>query len=162
MELAERVESWLRDTNIAPSQANPVLESVGSAPIREPTRLATLVRRPDVSVAALAAATAGAPEGDPDAVAEALAAAEMELRYAGYLDRERERAGAVRRQGDMPLPDDLPYAELQALSFEARQKLDRIRPATLGQAARVPGVSPADLQNLLVAVRRRSRAPQTV
>ena len=163
LELQAQVSSWLSETNAPPALANPVLESVGSAPIREPTRLAVLVRRPDVSASALAMAVGDAPEAEPDALAEALAAAEMELRYAGYLDRERERANAVRRQAELPLPEDLPYPELQSLSFEARQKLDRIRPATLAQAGRVPGVSPSDLQNLLVEVRRRrGRAPQPV
>lgn len=157
LELADKVGRWLADTNLSPGQANPVLQEAGSAPIREPTRIGVLVRRPNVSAAALAAAAASVPDAEPDALAEALAAAEMELRYSGYLERERERADSVRRHGDFALPEQLPYAELQSLSFEARQKLDRVRPATLGQAARVPGVSPSDLQNLLVEARKRSR-----
>jgi tRNA uridine 5-carboxymethylaminomethyl modification enzyme len=79
----------------------------------------------------------------------------MEVRYAGYLARERERAGALRSQADFALPAELEYAELAALSIEARQKLERVRPRTLGQAARIPGISPSDLQNLVVAVRKR-------
>jgi tRNA uridine 5-carboxymethylaminomethyl modification enzyme len=79
----------------------------------------------------------------------------MELRYEGYLVRERERAESLRRQAEFPLPDDLPYPALESLSFEARQKLERIRPATLAQAGRVPGVSPSDLQNLMMEVRKR-------
>ncbi len=87
-----------------------------------------------------------------------LNALEMELRYAGYLRRDRERASTLRSQGELRLPDDLPYPQLESLSFEARQKLAAIRPATLGQAARVPGVRPTDLQNLVVEVRRRRGA----
>ncbi len=158
LELAEKVGRWLADTNIPPERANPVLQSVGSALIREPTRIAVLVRRPAVSAGALATAVGSVPDVEPDALAEVLAAAEMELRYAGYLERERERADSVRRHGDLALPEELPYADLQSLSFEARQKLDRVRPATLGQAARVPGVSPSDLQNLMVEVRKRRKA----
>ncbi|CAN5635961.1 tRNA uridine-5-carboxymethylaminomethyl(34) synthesis enzyme MnmG [soil metagenome] len=157
LELAEKVSRWLADTNASPERANPVLHSAGSAPIREPTRIAVLVRRPAVSASALAAAVGNVPEAESEALAEAFAAAEMELRYAGYLERERDRADSVRRHGDLALPGELPYLELQSLSFEARQKLDRVRPATLGQAARVPGVSPSDLQNLMVEVRKRSR-----
>jgi tRNA uridine 5-carboxymethylaminomethyl modification enzyme len=82
----------------------------------------------------------------------------MELRYHGYLARERERAEALRRQADFPLPADLDYARLLSLSYEARQKLDRIRPTTLAQAGRVPGVSPSDLQNLVMEVRKAGRA----
>ena len=93
-------------------------------------------------------ATAGTPPLD------ALAAAEMEIKYAGYLAKERARAEKLRRQGDFELPLELPYLELASLSTEARQKLDRVRPRTLAQASRVPGVGPSDLQNLLMEVRK--------
>jgi tRNA uridine 5-carboxymethylaminomethyl modification enzyme len=156
LETAERVRAWLASTNAAPAQVNPLLEAAGQSPIREPTRLAALLRRPGVSGSALAAVVGAAPEEAPGAFEEALAAAEMELRYEGYLARERERAKTLQRQAEFPLPIDLPYPALESLSFEARQKLDRVRPATLAQAARVPGVSPSDLQNLVVEVRKRS------
>jgi tRNA uridine 5-carboxymethylaminomethyl modification enzyme len=159
LELLGRVDGWLHSTNAAPAQANPVLAEVGSSEITQPTRLATLVRRPNVPAAALAEAVGGVPEGEEDAVAEALATAEMELRYEGYLARERERAESLKRQADFVLPDDLAYEGLSSLSFEARQKLARIRPGTLAQAGRVPGVSPSDLQNLVMEVRKRRNAP---
>lgn len=149
------VASWLERTNARPERVNPLLESVGSAPLREPTRIASLLKRPGVEIRdLLPLVEAPALNLDEGELAEALAAAEMELRYSGYLVRERERAAAVRRQEALLLPSDLPYADLHTLSTEARQKLARVRPATLGQAGRIPGVSPSDLQNLLVAVRR--------
>ncbi|HLL45749.1 MAG TPA: hypothetical protein VK399_03535, partial [Longimicrobiaceae bacterium] len=77
------------------------------------------------------------------------------------MARERERAASLRQQAEFPLPDDLPYPALESLSFEARQKLERIRPATLAQAGRVPGVSPSDLQNLMMEVRKRRTAGST-
>jgi tRNA uridine 5-carboxymethylaminomethyl modification enzyme len=95
------------------------------------------------------------PDADPADLDETLTGAEMELRYSGYLQRERERAEALRRQHGFALPPDMPYAELNSLSTEARQKLERVRPASLGQAAGIPGVSPSDLQNLMVEVRKR-------
>jgi tRNA uridine 5-carboxymethylaminomethyl modification enzyme len=159
LRLADEVDVWLRSSNAPPAAANPVLEAAGSAPIAEPVRLAALVRRPKVSTAALAAAVGGAPEAEPGALAEALATAEMELRYEGYLGRERERAEALHRQAAFPLPVDLPYAALASLAMEARQKLDRVRPTTLAQAARIPGVSASDLQNLVMEVRKRAAAP---
>ncbi|MDB4950876.1 MAG: gidA [Gemmatimonadetes bacterium] len=159
LELLERVSGWLDSTNISPAQANPVLGEVGSSPITEPTRLAALIRRPNVPAEKLAAAIDGGVEGDAEAVREALAAAEMELRYEGYLVRERERAAALQRQADFVLPPELEYDGLLSLSFEARQKLGRIRPHTLAQAGRVPGVSPSDLQNLVMEVRKRRAAP---
>jgi tRNA uridine 5-carboxymethylaminomethyl modification enzyme len=157
---AERLRGWLEATNAAPAAVNPLLEAAGQAPIAEPTRLAKLLRRPGVAVAELAAAVGGVPESDAASgaevqMAEVLAAVEMEVRYAGYLARERERAEALRSQADFALPAELEYAELAALSIEARQKLERVRPRTLGQAARIPGISPSDLQNLVVAVRKR-------
>jgi tRNA uridine 5-carboxymethylaminomethyl modification enzyme len=77
------------------------------------------------------------------------------IRYAGYLPRAREPAEALARQAHFSLPDDLAYADLLSISTEARQKLTRVRPATLGQAARIPGISPSDLQNLVMEVRKR-------
>ncbi|HLM66290.1 MAG TPA: FAD-dependent oxidoreductase, partial [Longimicrobium sp.] len=155
MRLGEELDRWLRATNAQPAQADPVLQAAGSAPLREPTRLSVLVKRPNVTAAALLRAVGGAPQAEPHLLDEVLTTAEMELRYEGYLEKERERAATLRRQADFPLPDALPYPELASLSYEARQKLDRIRPATLAQAGRIPGVSPSDLQNLVMEVRKR-------
>ena len=155
--LAERVDDWLAATRAAPAWANPVLEAAGSAPLAQPVRLDSLLRRPGVEAARLLAAAPGEPFADVESaeLADALTAAEMELRYAGYLTRERERAETLHRQEAFPLPADLPYPALASLSTEARQKLARVRPTTLGQAGRIPGVSPSDLQNLVVEVRKR-------
>lgn len=150
----ERLRQRLERTRLAPEVVNPVLAARGGAPVAEPTAPATLLRRPEVRWEDLVPLLAPL---DADEAAEALGV-ETEIRYAGYLARERERADALRRQEHVPLPPDLPYEELRSLSTEARQKLARVRPATLGQAARIPGVSPADLQNLLLEVRRRTRA----
>jgi tRNA uridine 5-carboxymethylaminomethyl modification enzyme len=162
LELTERIGAWLRSTNATPEQVNALLADAGSEPLREPTRLARILRRPGITADALAAAVGGAPlegagNGSADAAAEALVTAEMELKYEGYLSRERDRAETLRRQADFTLPDDLPWAELATLSYEARQKLERVRPATLAQAGRVPGVNPSDLQNLVMEVRKRRK-----
>jgi tRNA uridine 5-carboxymethylaminomethyl modification enzyme len=157
LELAERIGGWLRSTNASPRQVNALLAEAGSEPLREPTRLAKVLRRPGVTAEALAAAVGSAPfDGSDEGAAEALMTAEMEEKYEGYLSRERDRAEALHRQSDFALPDDIPYRELLTLSFEARQKLERVRPATLAQAGRISGVSPADLQNLVMEVRKRN------
>jgi tRNA uridine 5-carboxymethylaminomethyl modification enzyme len=156
LELTEQIGAWLKATNAAPAQVNGLLAEAGSEPLREPTRLAKLLRRPGVGAAALASAVGDAPfDDDTEGAAEALVTAEMELKYEGYLSRERVRAEALQQQAGFALPAGLPYPELVTLSFEARQKLERIRPATLAQAGRIPGVSPADLQNLVMEVRKR-------
>jgi tRNA uridine 5-carboxymethylaminomethyl modification enzyme len=155
MRLAEEVDRWLTATNVSPAQADPVLQAAGSPALREPTRLSLLVRRPNVAIRDLIGAVGGGPQAEEHLLDAVLTTAEMELRYEGYLQKERVRAETLRRQADFPLPEVLPYPELESLSYEARQKLDRIRPATLAQAARIPGVSPSDLQNLVMEVRKR-------
>jgi tRNA uridine 5-carboxymethylaminomethyl modification enzyme len=155
-----RARAWLRETSARPDRVNPLLEKVGSAPLREATSVANLLRRPGVTVGLLKDAVEP-PLGDSlDGLAEVLAGLEMEERYAGYITRERDRAEALRRSGDFPLPPGLPYAGLGSLSYEARQKLERVRPATLGQAGRIPGISPSDLQNLVMEVRKRGNAAE--
>jgi tRNA uridine 5-carboxymethylaminomethyl modification enzyme len=135
---------------------NGYLEARGTSAIPEPTALAKLVKRPEVRLLDLVGqlgAISREESPDPDA----LAATEMEIKYAGYISRERARAERLQRQADFQLPVDLPYLELTSLSTEARQKLDRIRPLTLAQASRIPGVAPSDLQNLMMEVRKLQR-----
>jgi tRNA uridine 5-carboxymethylaminomethyl modification enzyme len=150
----DRIQEWFRDTAVAPERVNPLLERAGTEPVREPTRAVSLLRRPGVEAAALAAAGGAELGGDEQ---ELLAAVEVELKYEGYVAKERQRAAKLRQQQEFELPEDLPYARFITLSREAREKLLRVRPNTLAQAARVPGVSPADLQNLMMEVRRLGR-----
>jgi len=114
-------------------------------------------RRQELSLGALFEATGldDAPTG------EALVTSELEIKYAGYFAREREAAERLRRMGDFALHVDLPYAEMKSLSTEARQKLDHRRPSSLAMAARIPGVSPADLQNLVLEAERWRRRIST-
>lgn len=158
--LAEERRSvfWFRETTIAPEAANPVLEAVGSSPISEPVRARKLLRRPGVRARAL---TEAVPEGAPSFDPDVLATVEVDAKYEGYVERETERAAKLRRQARFGIPEDAPFADFTTLSWEARQKLARVRPSNLAQAGRIPGVSPADLQNLVMEVRRlgQARAP---
>ena len=88
---------------------------------------------------------------------DALTTADLEIKYAGYFERERVQAEKLKRMGDFVLGDGIEYAEMRSLSFEARQKLTAIQPLTLAQASRIPGVSPSDLQNLVLEVTKRAR-----
>lgn len=151
----ERAEAWAREATLDPDQVNPLLEAAGSTPIRERTRVDRLVRRPEVTARMLARiGEDGTRVEDPEA-GEALDRLDVRLRYDGYLERERRRASALRRQGSTALPEDIDYASLGTLSMEARQKLARVRPSSLGQAGRIPGIRPTDLQSLLFEVRKR-------
>ena len=138
--------------SITPDQAARALEAAGEPPLAHAVRIAEVVKRPRVSLADLFAA-AGVSVGDNDAALTA----ELELKYAGYFERERTQADRLRRMRDFPLSIELPYAEFRSLSTEARQKLAALRPTTLAQAATVPGVNASDLQNLVIEVERRRR-----
>jgi tRNA uridine 5-carboxymethylaminomethyl modification enzyme len=141
-----------RHVSITPAQAAPALAPTGTS-LSEPERVATIAKRPGVSLAALLAATAVC----ADAPAEAITAAEIELKYDGYLARERDAAARLAELASFTLPTDLPYLELRTLAIEARQKLDRVRPTSLAQAARVAGVTPSDLHNLVLEATRWRR-----
>ncbi|HEX7020048.1 MAG TPA: tRNA uridine-5-carboxymethylaminomethyl(34) synthesis enzyme MnmG, partial [Gemmatimonadaceae bacterium] len=141
-------------TSITPDQASGVLSQAGSRPLAHAVRVAEVARRQGVGLRDLFDATGvGA-----DISREAVVTAELELKYAGYFERERDQADKLRRMGRFVLHSDLPYAEMQSLSYESRQKLQAIQPGTLAQAARIPGVSPTDLQNLVLEIEKRRRA----
>ncbi len=135
-------------TTIRPAEANPLLSCAGEE-ISTPERIARLVRRPGVSLAGLLRAAGVAEVSD-----EACLSAEVEIKYSGYLVREREAAARLAELDGFRLPPELGYERLATVSYEAREKLSATRPATIGQAGRIPGVSPSDLQNLVIAVLR--------
>jgi tRNA uridine 5-carboxymethylaminomethyl modification enzyme len=151
------------ETSISPAEAAPVLERAKSAPLAHAVRVAELAKRQAVSLADLLEATGVSmiSEGEHRIAPEALVTAELELKYAGYFVREREQADRMQQMGTVTLGAGVPYVEMLSLSFEARQKLTAIVPATLAQAARVPGVSPTDLQNLVIEMEKRRRAAGT-
>jgi tRNA uridine 5-carboxymethylaminomethyl modification enzyme len=140
-------------TSVRPEQVGSLLAAAGSAPLAHAVKLVEVAKRQGVSLLDLfAAAGVGA-----ELSREAAITAELEIKYAGYFERERVQAEKLRRMGDFALDAELPYADMGSLSFEARQKLASIRPLTLAQAARIPGVSPTDLQNLVLEVEKWKR-----
>jgi tRNA uridine 5-carboxymethylaminomethyl modification enzyme len=153
----EAVLDWFRGFRFSPESAHALLAAVGSPPIQESMTAEDLVRRPEVKADALAAA-GKAPFLDEPGARDVLAAVEVEIKYEGYVRREAERAAKLRERAGFALSPDLPYRSFRTLSFESREKLDRLRPGTLAQAGRIPGVSPADLQNLVLEVRRLRRS----
>jgi len=148
----EQLLDTARATTITPSEAASVLAPTGTG-LAEPERVASVARRPGVPLKGLLEA-AGVPVTCDDGV---VASAEIELKYDGYLARERDAARRLAELASFALPAELPYLELQSLATEARQKLDRVRPTSLAQAARIPGVSPSDLHNLVVETARWRR-----
>ena len=140
-------------TTIRPDEADPVLTTARSARLSQPVKIIEVARRQEVSLRALLNAV-GIGAGIND---EALVTADLEIKYAGYFERERVQADRMRRMGDFALDTDLDYDEMRSLSFEARQKLANLKPRSLAQASRIPGVSPSDLQNLVIEIERRRR-----
>ena len=146
-----RAGAWFAGHVFLPEAVEPALRGRGGGIPTEPRPARELLRRPGVTAAALLqAAGVDAPDFDPDV----LATIEIDVKYEGYVRREVERARKLRAQADFVIPADAPYGDFMTLSLEARQKLSVIRPKSLAQAGRIPGVSPADLQNLVMEVRR--------
>ncbi len=151
--LAE-IDAFFKNTSIAPETANPFLESVGSAPMPQKFKLYNLVLRPQVNLPALAAAIPDAGAFLSRFDAEIVELAEINMKYEGYIQKEQDMVDKMSRLEDLALQTDFDYHTISALSNEARNKLTRHRPRTLGQASRISGVSPADVSVLLVHLGR--------
>ena len=142
---------------IQPEQAESSLAAADSSQLSQAVKIVDVARRQNVSLRSLFHAV-GAGE---QLAEEAVVTADLEIKYAGYFERERVQAERMRRMGGFSLDVDLEYAEMHSLSFEARQKLSCVKPQSLAQASRISGVSPSDLQNLVIEIERRKRVAAT-
>ena len=149
MKNEDHVLQRAREASVVPSQVNELLSARQSSLIPHSVKLIDLARRPELNLSDLFQCI-----GEEIVSREALLTAELEIKYAGYFDRERVQADKMKRLGEFRLAADIPYDAFASLSFEARQKLAALKPSTLAQASRVPGVSPSDLQNLVLEVER--------
>ncbi len=137
----------LENTGVAPSaELNAILAACGTTPVTDGAKMVDLLKRPQLSYAALAPIDSTRPEIDP-VVAEQL---EVELKYEGYIRREQAQIEEMRRLESRLLSPDTPYDTIHGLRKEAQEKLSRVRPRSIGQAARISGVSPADVSVLIV------------
>jgi tRNA uridine 5-carboxymethylaminomethyl modification enzyme len=144
-------------TSIQADDANAILSTARSAQLSHSVKIIEVARRQEVSLQQLfTVAGVGREIGN-----EALVTADLEIKYAGYFERERLQVERMRRMGDFSLDADLEYDEMRSLSFEARQKLSALKPGSLAQASRIPGISPSDLQNLIIEIERRRRMTAT-
>ena len=157
IEERDRLIQFIEGYSIRPDKINPSLEQEGLVPLRQGCKLVDLVLRPQLSLAQLAQfvpALARAIERIPRRREEIVECAEILIKYRGYIERERQQAERLERLEYVFIPEGLDYSSIQALSTEARQKLERIRPATIGAASRIPGISPHDVSVLLVLAGR--------
>jgi tRNA uridine 5-carboxymethylaminomethyl modification enzyme len=148
-ELQRLRSTWINPKSFDAARATSLL----GAPLAHEYSLAELVRRPDVSYAAVVAATG--PGADDPAVAEQV---EIQLKYSGYIARQQAEVERLGHQEHQRIPEALDYAEVRGLSMEVRQRLAQHRPETLGQASRIQGVTPAAISLLLVHLKRRRAA----
>lgn len=157
MEVKARETRRLEQTSVKASELNRVLEEKGMAPVEKGGPAAELLRRPELDYAILAQVI-GWGEGVDRRMAARIT---TEIKYAGYIARQQRTIKDVKRLENTPIPEDFDYAPLNGLRLEAREKLARIRPVSLAQAGRIPGVSPADMAVLSVAVEAANRARRT-
>ncbi len=146
---AERIIKEFKKTSITPPEVNPTLESLDSAIIPQNYKIFQLITRPQVSIADLA----HLPTVETilqNADEEAVLQAEILMKYEGYIEKEKEMASKMKKLEHISLKSDFNYQNISSLSKEAREKLSKIKPSTLGQASRISGVSPADISVLLV------------
>jgi tRNA uridine 5-carboxymethylaminomethyl modification enzyme len=153
----EKLKRALRSIGISPALANPMLEAKGSAPITQQVKLSNLILRPQITLTDLL-------EVSPEASAIAdelivlhpdiLAQTEILLKYEGYIEREEELVNKMLKLDDVKIPSDVIFDQLKNLSLEAIEKLNLVRPVTIGQASRISGVSPSDISVLLIYISR--------
>lgn len=156
-EITKEILSVLENTSISPDKINGFLEKTGTSQIKQKVKAISIAARPQVSVKEILQFTE---RGEAliikagDRVTEITESAEIKIKYEGYIQREKIIAEKIQRLEAVKIPDDIKYNELLSISTEARQKLERIKPRTIGQAGRISGVSPSDLNILLMYMGR--------
>ena len=157
-EAIEREQARLRDvwinSRLLPTQPG---EEPLSPPRAREYSLTELLRRPDINYAQLTALPGAGPGVEDAQVAEQV---EIQAKYQGYIERQHEEIARYEHYENLKLPQEIDYGAMRGLSVEVRQKLDRHRPETLGQASRISGVTPAAISVLLVYLKRASRGPR--
>ena len=157
-EWRDRIIDFARNLSVKPAEVNSLLEEQGSSPLTQGVKLVDLIARPQLSLPLLVTNldavkefVEAIPAGRRDEIIEA---AEILIKYRGYIERERANVDKLHRLEEVRIPERFDYESVKALSTEARQKLTRHRPATIGQASRIPGISPSDVSILLLLMNR--------
>lgn len=152
---AKSLISFFTKTSIRPEQVNPILENKSSATVKQSLKMGKVLSRPNITmndfltlqpVADFVAAH--------DMDTSVLEQAEIQIKYAGYIAKEKAQADKLTQLDHVPIPKEFDYEKVKSLSIEARQKLTKIQPVTIAQASRISGVSPSDLSVLLVYMGR--------
>ena len=145
---------YLQSTTVRKGTIDGWLEQIGSSALHEGTKMSDLILRPQINIKDLAEVVPELKQRMTDLSDEVVESCEIQIKYAGYIKREQMEAAKLQRLDQIRIPDGFNYDEVQSLSTEARQKLSRIRPKSIGEAQRIPGVSPNDVSVLLVLMGR--------
>ncbi len=152
---SDKFVQFFKDTSVTTSEANPVLEAKDSAPIKQQGKMHKLFARPNISIddmRKMDAVESYIQEHNLDE--EVIQQTEIQVKYAGYIAKEKLNADKLNRLENIKIPEGFDYSKLQSMSLEAREKLNKIQPVTISQASRISGVSPSDISVLLVYMGR--------
>ena len=150
---SDELEAYLRETSIKPGAINPILESIESSPVDQAYRASHYLTRPNMTlnkleeIQTIKDITSAYKE-------EVREQAEINIKYKGYIEKEKENVAKLNRLETFKIPDDFDYSKIASLSTEARQKMTKVRPVTIAQAGRISGVSPSDINVLLIYLGR--------
>jgi tRNA uridine 5-carboxymethylaminomethyl modification enzyme len=153
-ESVEQLKSILKEYSVEPSEINTYLEASGSAPISQKQKLQQLLLRPSIDLRSLINASGRMQVAFKDFSADALEQVEIQVKYEVYIDKEKELVTKMSQLEELEIPESFNYDKIMSLSNEARQKFLKVRPRTLGQASRISGVNPSDVQILMVYMGR--------
>jgi tRNA uridine 5-carboxymethylaminomethyl modification enzyme len=148
----DQMIAWLKETSVMPEEMNSYLTQNGSSEINQKTNVHALLTRPQTTLQGIIENTNALQEkvNTLTMAKESLEQAEIQVKYAGYIEKEKALADKLTRLDHVKIPIDFEYQQMQSLSMEARQKLSTVRPETIGQASRISGVNPSDIAVLLV------------
>jgi tRNA uridine 5-carboxymethylaminomethyl modification enzyme len=148
----EMLSDFLDKTTLYPSKAaDELFARLGTSPLRSPARLVEVLRRPEVTIGDLRAIVEGLPKAD----SRSETTVEVEVKYEGYVRRDREALEKIAKLDTLPIPADIDYCEVEGLTNEVRQLFAKARPLTLGQAQRIPGATPASAAVLLIHLKKK-------
>ena len=147
--------NYFKETSVSPEEANVVLEEKNSAPVKQSDKMFKIFSRPNIEMADVRRFS-----GVNEYIAannldeEMLEQTEIQVKYSGYIEKEKNNADKLNKLEDIKIPLEFDYSRIKSMSFEAREKLKKIKPTTLSQASRISGVSPNDISVLLVYMGR--------
>jgi len=150
---SQELEDFLRETSLKPGLINPILESIESNPVDQAYRASQFLTRPNITLEKLENIEA-IKEFSSQFDDEVREQAEVNIKYRGYIEKEKENVAKLNRLENIKIPEDFDYTKISSLSAEAKQKMSNVRPKTIAQAGRISGVSPADINVLLVFLGR--------